>query len=786
MSPDRDSRAALKLFTEALDVPEAGRGAWLEQKTAGNEALREAIRKLLDADRDRGAFLASSVAFSTDRSGERLGAFEVTELAATGGMSQVYRGRRVDGTFDQQVAIKLFDGRLLHAEARARFEAERRIVAALEHPGLARVIDGGATSDGTPYLVMEWVEGDPITRYCSANALDLSARITLVIGICEALDVAHRRGIVHRDIKPGNVLVDRYGRPKLIDFGVAKVLADSQIEVELPETRVGGAMMTPEYASPEQLSGGEVSQASDVYSLGVLLYELLTGVRPNRLAGMSPAEMERSVLETVPADPSQAVAQQRISPPQGLGSARALRQRLKGDLDRIVMSAMRLEPQRRYGSVQSLADDLARYLEGKPVVARGASRWYRARRFVDRHWVVVGATGLVIAALSISLFVVRMQTEETRAQRDLARVEAERARSARDFLIEMIGRADPFENVAEPTLAGSIKLAIPGIEGRFAGQPALEADLRHAIGYALQNLGDVDAAREQLDRSLQLRQANGSALGLAEVHASLGLVEWWESDFESAETRFEQALAMLEGELDASARALRVQVLANWAAMMIDAGEYGKSEALALEALQSADATDGVSEETLASIWSSIATARDGLGRSEEALEAFERTRQLQLAATGEMHPSYAIVLNNLALMYHGMDRLDDATQTMQRSVEIRRATLGSSHPQTATALFNLARLQTLAGDLEYAEQNALEALTVATNGYSPGHPRVGKAHEALAIVLKGQGRWAEASSHAELALSIYREAPGVDPAWITASESLIESLIQPESANLE
>ena len=786
MSAGRDARGALQLFTEALDVPESGRRAWLEQQTDGDVALREAVLRLLDADRNSGDFLEPSVAFSTDRSGERMGAFEITDLAATGGMSQVYRGRRIDGTFDQQVAIKLFDGRLLSADARARFEAERRIVAALEHPGLARVIDGGAAPDGTPYLVMEWVDGEPITRYCSANKLDLSARITLIIGICEALEVAHRRGIVHRDIKPGNVLVDRQGRPKLIDFGVAKVLADSQIEVELPETRVGAAMMTPEYASPEQLSGGEVAPTSDVYSLGVLLYELLTGVRPNRLAGMSPAEMERSVLETVPADPSQAVAQQRVTPPQGLGSARALRQRLKGDLDRIVMSAMRLEPQRRYHSVQALAEDLARYLEGKPVVARGASRWYRAWRFVDRHRVVVGATGLVIAVLSASLFVVRMQAEETRLQRDLARVEAERARSARDFLIEMIGRADPFENAAEPTLAGSIKLAIPGIGDRFSGQPALEADLRHAIGYALQNLGDVDAAREQLNQALQLRRANGSAVGLAEVHTSLGLVDWWDSDFESAERRFEQALAMLDGDLDASARTLRVQTLANWAALMIDAGDNARSEALALEALQAAEETVGVSEETLASIWSSIATARDGLGRAEEALAAFERTRQLQLAATGEMHPGYAIVLNNLALMYHGMNRLDDATETMQRSVEIRSATLGSGHPQTATALFNLARLQTLAGELGPAEHNAREALTVATDGYPPGHPRIGKAHEALAIVLQAKGRWAEAVSHAELALSIYREATGVDPAWISASESLVDALIQVESANLE
>jgi len=383
----------------------------------------------------------------------------------------------------------------------------------------------------------------------------------------------------------------------------------------------------------------------------------------------------------------------------------------------------------------------------------------------------------VIVALSASLLVVRQQAEETRLQRDLARVEAERARSARDFLIDMIAKADPFENAEEPTLAGSLRLAIPSIDSQFAGQPVLEADLRHAIGFALQNLGDVQAAREQLNQALDLRLQQEDPVALAEVYTSLALVDWWDSDFESGERRFEQALDLLSNQQAASADALRVQTLANWGAMMIDAGDNAKSESLALAALEAAEGVESVEDVTLASIWSSIATARDGLGRPDEALEAFERTRELQRAATGEMHPSYAIVLNNLALAYYGMDRLEDATATMERSVEIRRATLGSSHPQTATALFNLARLKTLGGDLEAAETYAREALDVASNGYQAGHPRIGKAHEALAIVLRAQGRVADGLEHAETALAIYERAPAVDPAWIDAVNVLIESL---------
>jgi len=776
------ARRALQMFSQALEISEANRAGWIEQQAGEDAELHAAVLRLLDADRASDGFLETDTALVVDRIGQRLGAFEIIEMAATGGMSQVYRGRRVDGTFDQQVAIKLFDGRLLGAEARARFSAERRIVAALEHPGLARVIDGGATAEGIPYLVMEWVAGELITRYCDRRGLNLADRLSLVVRVCEALGVAHRRGIVHRDIKPGNVLVDQHGHPKLIDFGVAKVLETSEIEVELPDTRVGGAMMTPEYASPEQFSSAKITVASDVYSLGVLLYELLTGVRPHRLAGMSPAAMERSLLGTVPADPSQAVVRQRTAPPRGLGSARGLEKQLKGDLDRIVMTAMRIEPGQRYPSAVALAEDLGRYLEGKPVLARGASRRYRAWRFVDRHRVVVAATALVIASLTTALVTTSMQAEEVRRQRDLARIETQRAQSARDFLVEMIGRADPFENAEEPTLAGALKLAIPGIETRFQDMPALEADIRFAIGYALQSLGEVAMAREQLERALALRRSFGTALDEAEVLDALAIVAWWESDFETAEHHFRQALALLQGSAESRVPVLRVSVLASWAAMMIDVGDNEKSESLAVEALRAAEGTSGVADEILATIWSSLATARDGLGRSEEALLAFERTMAIQRQATGEMHPSYAMALNNLALMYHGMDRLEEATESMQRSVDIRRETLGGAHPQTATALFNLARLQVLAGDLDAAEDNAREALSVASNGYAQDHPRIGKAHEALAIVLHAQGQRVEAMEHARQALLIYQSAPGVDPAWVIAAGRLIDELQSPES----
>ena len=770
--PADPEAAALGAFSEYLDRPEVDRDVWLNGHLEARPDVLARVRRLIDAERSSAGFLEDGIRGPAlrGRSGERLGRWELVEQLAVGGMSRVYRGRRTDGVYDQDVAIKLFDGAHLDASSAGRFDAERRILAALDHPGIARIIDGGESRDGTPYVVMELVHGQPITHYCDQHELGLAERLELFQKVCVALEVAHRHGVVHRDIKAGNVMVSDDGEPKLIDFGIAKVLESAGVAVDLPETRQGNALMTPEYASPEQLRGAPVGVTSDVYSLGVLLYELLTGTRPHKIAGLSPVEMEDTVCNTVPADPSEMVKRRKSAPPSGLGDVGYLKRRLSGDIDRIVMTAMRVEPADRYASALGLAQDLERHLSGQPVRARGASRIYRASRFIGRHRVGFAVTVAAFALLAGALVVVD-------AQRERARAEAARAESARAFLVDMIQRADPFENADAPTLAGALKQAVPGLGQRFEGQPLLEAEMRYAIGYALQNLGEVQPAREQLELALALRQQAGSRLDLAEVHDGLGIVAWWESDFDAGQRHFERAIELLRDTEDERSRVLRVNVLANWAAMLIDAGKNEQSERLALQALESADGVDSVSAETQAAIWSSVATARDGLGRSEEALEAFERTLEIQREATGEMHPSYAIVLNNMALMYYGMDRLQDAMEAMQRSVEIRRATLGETHPQTATALFNLARLQTIAGDYEKAEANARTALTVAENGYQPGHPRIGKAHEALAIVLEARGFPPEALDHAHQAKSIYSQAATVDPAWITAVDELIEKI---------
>lgn len=766
-----DARA-LALFIHSLEVPAESRETWLMRECAGDESLITRVRRLIEADRASTGFLEARPGFEPlpDRTGERLGAFELLDEIATGGMSTVYRGCRADGAYEQDVAVKLFNAGHMDASVRRRFDAERRILAALEHPGIARIIDGGTAADGTPYLVMERVDGEPVTRYCRRHRLDLTGRLVLFGKICEALETAHRRGIIHRDIKAGNVLVTADGIPKLIDFGIARVVAGRGPEVDLPETRWETRLLTPEYASPEQLRGETVDVTSDIYSLGVLLYEMLTGRRPHPVADLTPAEAECVVCETVPADPSEAVRRHKSAPPEGLDERGWLRRRLRGDLDRIVMTALRHDPADRYVSAAALGEDIERHLSDLPVRARGASRWYRTGKFISRHRGVVATTTCAFMLLIGALVMVLLQAAESERQRA-------RAVAARDFLTEMIMRADPFENTGSATLIGALKQSLPGIGDRFSGQPRLEADMRYAIGYALQNLGEIPSAREQLERALALREIHGSLIDQAEVHDGLAIVCWWESDFAGGERHFDHALRLLGN--DDSDRAVRlwINVLSSRSAMQIDMGEYEHSRDYAERALAGAEAVGRISAETLATIWLNLATARDGLGENDEALEAFNRALELQRAATGEQHPSYAIILNNIGILYNKLERYREAEAVLSESVDIRRRTLGVDHPQTATALFNLARVQVSLGEYEAAEASAIEALEVASNGYPENHPRIGKAYEALAIVYMNSGDRVRAQANAERARAIYATASGVDPAWIEAVEELMGEL---------
>ncbi len=382
-----------QLFNSALERDAEERDAFLDAACRDNPSLRLAVENLIVADERAGGFLreplpvglaASFGGEATEVSmvGRRFGAYRIVRELGRGGMGAVYLAERADEQYEKQVAIKIVRRGMDNEELRRRFRRERQILAGLDHPNIARLLDGGVSEDGLPYFVMEYVEGVAINEYCRRRELNTTERLELFLRVCDAVQHAHRNRVVHRDLKPGNILVGADGAPKLLDFGIARLL---QPGVDQTVATDGLRPMTPAYASPEQARGGEVAATSDVYSLGVTLYELLTGKLPYRLTNDSAEELARAICEQTPERPSAASEN-----PRG---------RLAGELDDIVLMALRKEPERRYASVEQLAEDIRRHLAGHPVIARGESLGYRARKFIRRHRAGVAAAAFILLAL---------------------------------------------------------------------------------------------------------------------------------------------------------------------------------------------------------------------------------------------------------------------------------------------------------------------------------------------------------------------------------------------------
>jgi hypothetical protein len=464
MTPERWHRIEA-LFEQAFELPESERNAFLDEACAGDPELHREVATLLTSAPATGASFRDAVAAEarmlasdavTGQVGRRIGPFRLIALLGEGGMGAVYLAERDDAQFTHQVAIKILAHAVGSPQAIARFRDERQILAALEHPNIVRLLDGGSTEDGLPYLVMEHIEGTTITRYARERELSVRARIALIRRVCAALQYAHQNLVVHRDIKPSNILVDADGAPKVLDFGIAKLLAPVGSFEREARTRTGLAMFTPEYASPEQARGDAVATVTDVYSVSAVLYELVTGQPPHRTSG-SALEILRVICEVDPQRPS------------ATGPIE-LRRELAGDLDNIILKALHKEPARRYASMEQFSDDLGRFLDGLPVTARTATVGYRARKFVRRNKGVVVATSLVVATLLGATVVSLRQARRADAQ-------AERAETAAANAIDAATRAQRETDRARKAEA-QVKAQLDQIKTEQSARAIAEADAR--------------------------------------------------------------------------------------------------------------------------------------------------------------------------------------------------------------------------------------------------------------------------------------------------------------------
>ena len=772
MTPEQ-WRAAKRIFQDLADRTAQERSAMLDERCAEDDDLRREVEKLLRNHDRAGSFIESPAVERavdwpgpTDHGleGTALGRYRVLGKLGQGGMGVVYLAERADREYRQQVAVKLIKAGMGTDFLVARFRQERQILAHLDHPAIARLLDGGVAPDGRPFLVMEYVEGVPIDRYCADHGLDLHERLSLFRRVCDAVQYAHRNLVIHRDLKPSNILVTREGNPKLLDFGTAKLLdpvlaADTGAHAP---TVTGLRLMTPDYASPEQVKAESVTTASDVYALGMVLYELVTGQRAYKVESpFSPAGM-RVVCEHEPARPSTALA---------ASLPRPWRRRLAGDLDNIVLMALRKEPERRYASVEQLSEDIRRTLAQEPVSARRDTFTYRTGKFVRRHRAAVAVAALGVLALVAGLLGTTWQARRALAEKQRAQEHLARAEEVSGFLLELFQVSDPHESGPDSRNHVVERILDEGaarIQRELEHQPQLRATLMDTMGLAFLHSGnerravrlfeqavnikerelggdhvDVATSLHYLGRAyLQLRELDKAeavlrralaiqdlALGpdheaIARSRDDLGRVYQLRGEVEEAERLLRQSVHMLRG-LPGVKEPVLAESLNNLAAVLFDQGRVGEAEALIHEALGLRRRFHGGAHPDVANGLYQVAALAYSKKDWAKAEALFNESLDMHREIFGPEHWSLAHCLEGLASVAMGRGQYDQAEALYQRTLALRRKTRGPEHPEVVVTLGNLAALRTTRGDHAGALALYGQTLELGRRVFGDTHPRV-------------------------------------------------------------
>ncbi len=735
MSPGIDDserwRAIEDLFQKACDLPPEERPGFLERACGGDTSLRLEVESLLaSADQTLGFIqqpvfdAARAVSQDVPPSGKRIGPYEICSLIGEGGMGRVYLARRADQSYTQNVALKFVRGDFgRDREMLLRFRVERQILANLNHPNVARLLDGGVTPEGLPWLALEYVEGLPIDEYCRSHKLSLRARLELFLTVCEAIEYAHRNLVIHRDIKPANVLVTHEGVPKLLDFGIAKLLAPEF--GESLETRASQRLMTPEYACPEQVLGEPVTTAADVYALGVLLYELLAGCRPFRVKTDSPLEIARVICEEAPPAPSVACT----IDPQAAGLDP---RRLKGDLDTIVLMAMRKEPERRYSSVAQLSADIRAYLGGYPLVARGDSWGYRSRTFIKRHKASV-ASGVTLA-MALAGFGVGMGILARRANR-----EREIAQQEAQFLAGMFQAATPDAARGQTITARNLlDRGAARINRELSREPQVRASLLEVIAEAYRGLGITNESQALAQQAFDLAKSTQGS-GSPDAEKSEELL----AELQRDQGHYAQAEPLLRQLIAARQKAHEAQS-PQTARLMAELGECLYWEAKDDEALKllretlAIDRKNGPNEGPDTRNYLALTLERKG--DFDEAHRLLEDAVEITRRTSGPDSPDYIISLHNLASELLDRGDLYGAEPKLREGLALRRRILGPGHPDLYYSLNNLGYDLLQRGEWRAAEPYLKESLEIVTKNMGPENPRLAAPMHNWGLVLQAKG----------------------------------------------
>ncbi len=824
------------IFHESLDLSANERAAFLSNACNGDDALRREVEALLIADEKAGSFIvapavvaAGVIEKEATLTGKRIGHYEILEEIGRGGMGAVYLAVRSDDEYKKQVAIKLIKRGMDSDAILKRFRMERQILAGLEHPFIARLLDGGTTEDGLPYFVMEYVKGEPITKYCDNKNLNTNERLKLFRQVCSAIQYSHQNLVVHRDIKPSNIIVTEDGTPKLLDFGIAKLLTPNPSDGMTEPTASIQQMMTPEYASPEQIRGLSITTTTDVYSLGVVLYELLSGQRPFKTKSRSPQEIVQAILTEEPLRPSQhteremgrwgdgETAKQRDSettkyngrakkkfffslsprPPVPLST-------LRGDIDNIVLKALRKEPIRRYSSVQEFSEDINRHLKGLPVTARADTFTYRAGKFVQRHKAGVVIALLFVVTLITATAITAWQARIAKRERDNAEHRFNQVRKLANAVV--FDYQDQIEKLpgSTPVREKMIKDAIEYLDN-LSAENLSDSTLKRELASAYEkigdvqgnpyfaNLGDTEGALASYRKALVIRESlnnenpsdRETKRELGSAYKNIGDIFWGKGENEDAMSNYKKALTIFEELITSDPTNLNYLSTLNSAQNGIghvheQTGDYKsalesyKKTLVNSENLLNQEPTNKIYRRDVAVAYLKVGDAQASLNDYQSSLESYKKSIEIfSVFATADKNDAVAIrelalAYTRIATAYSKVGQDEKAIEFHQKTIELQKqvATADPDNVQIkfdiATSYYNLGSFFNDINNINSAEENIRKAITIfsetlKTNpDYSQPHGSLAIAYQSLAEILTTRGDTNRALENYRNALAIF------------------------------
>jgi tetratricopeptide (TPR) repeat protein len=741
---------------------EETRAEYLDQICAGDQALRQRVDALLEVHEKEQSFLKSNGQHAptvdqspiTEAPGQQIGRYKLLQKIGEGGFGAVYMAEQ-EAPVRRKVALKIIKLGMDTKQVIARFEAERQALAMMEHANIAKVFDAGATESGRPYFVMELVKGISITDYCDQHNLTTQQRLLLFLDVCHAIHHAHQKGIIHRDVKPTNVMVtlhDGQPVPKVIDFGVSKATNQRLTEKTL-FTEYHQFIGTPQYMSPEQaeMSGLDIDTRSDLYSLGALLYEVLTGAPPfeaKTLREAGYAEIQRIIREVEPPKPStrlETLIQQSTDVAKHHGAEpHSLPKLIRGDLDWIVMKAMEKDRTRRYESASALAQDIERHLQAEPVLAAPPSAGYKLRKFVKRNKAAVSAAAAIALLLVAGTAVSTWQAVRANQARDEAERQAGISQAVSDFLQDdLLGSADPWTGRAEGhTVVSFLDAASKRLEGKFADEPLIEASIRYTFGSTYHHLGRYSEAEKHLKRSLEIRrnQLGNEDLGTLNCKRELGQVYRYWGKNKQAEPLLVEALAGMRRTLPEEHDALLACM--GWRAFLyLDQGRYDEAGRLCAEGLEVVQRKLGAEHSWAAIYMHWIAVVKWKQQRFDEAEKLLTEALDIRRRTSGDLDSETLYIIHDLGLLYSDQERYEDAERLLAEALEGRRKVVGEGHPETLRLMGSLGGLYRRQGKFDQAEQLLVECYQKSRETLGEEHPSTSGLVFELVVLYYRQGK---------------------------------------------